>query len=327
VKSDRRKARATMTAQEAGSAAAMTQRRAAAVGAAVGFLVALLLLFPPVPGQGQATASDRPDPDLSSAAVIVLPRDDLFLPLLASPREPHFLASFHWAWSDLRDTRAGAVAFGENFGIVRWPGPEPGDGIQIGLSGGVFAQFDMETESFDLMNADYLIGVPLTWRRSGTSARIQVYHQSSHLGDEFLLRERPQRINLSFEALEALASWEPVPWRLYGGGEVIFRRMPRDLKQGVARGGLEYRRQQPLVDVGGYGIGRVVAGVDVRAWEHNSWKPTWSVRAGLRFAPADEEEDWRGWGLLLHYLEGPSPYGQFYTHEMRSVGVGIHLRL
>jgi hypothetical protein len=316
-----------MTTPEARSAAAMAPPPVGATGATAGLLAAALLLFAPTPGQGQVAISDPPDPKPSSADVMALPRDDLFLPPLASTREPHFLASFHWAWSELRDTRAGAVGFGENFGIVRWPGAEAGDGIQIGLLGGVFAQFDMGTESFDLMNADYLIGVPVTWRQSRTSARIQVYHQSSHLGDEFLLRERPERINLSFEALEALASWEAVPWRLYGGGEVIFRRMPRGLKRGVARGGMEYLGQHPLVDVGGYGIGRVVAGLDIRAWEHNSWKPTWSIRAGIRFRPANEEEGWAGWGLLLHYVDGPSPYGQFYTHEMRSLGMGIHLRL
>src|SRR5687767_12888123 len=33
-----------------------------------------------------------------------------------------------------------------------------------------------------------LIGLPLTVRRSGFSARIRIYHQSSHLRDEYLLR-------------------------------------------------------------------------------------------------------------------------------------------
>jgi hypothetical protein len=38
--------------------------------------------------------------------------------------------------------------------------------------------------------------------------RRRVLHQSSHLGDEFLLRNRTTRINLSYEALDLLLSYE-----------------------------------------------------------------------------------------------------------------------
>jgi hypothetical protein len=53
----------------------------------------------------------------------------------------------------------------------------------------VFAQFDLDSTSDDLLNADYVVGLPLTFRRAGFSARGRFYHQSSHLGDELLLRE------------------------------------------------------------------------------------------------------------------------------------------
>ena len=82
---------------------------------------------------------------------------------------------------------SGAVGFGERWGIVRRPGERAGDGWQVGLSGGVFAQFDMDADSNDLINADYVIGFPLTWRHGAWSGRFNLYHQSSHLGDELLL--------------------------------------------------------------------------------------------------------------------------------------------
>ncbi len=51
---------------------------------------------------------------------------------------------------------------------------------------GVF-QFDLSAPSSDLINTDYVVGVPLSWRSGGWSTRVRLYHQSSHLGDEFLL--------------------------------------------------------------------------------------------------------------------------------------------
>jgi len=57
----------------------------------------------------------------------------------------------------------------------------------VSLFGAVFAQFNLDTPSFDLLNADYLVGPELTLRHGRWSGRVRFYHQSSHLGDEFLL--------------------------------------------------------------------------------------------------------------------------------------------
>jgi Protein of unknown function (DUF1207) len=64
----------------------------------------------------------------------------------------------------------------------------------------------------ELINADYVIGFPLSYRNGPLSARARLFHQSSHLGDEFLLPQRPElkvtRMNLSFETIELLGAWE-----------------------------------------------------------------------------------------------------------------------
>jgi hypothetical protein len=65
----------------------------------------------------------------------------------------------------------------------------------------------------DLINADYIIGFPLSNRNGPWSARARLFHQSSHLGDEFLLQpQKPElkatRINLSFETIELLGALE-----------------------------------------------------------------------------------------------------------------------
>src|SRR4029079_6992783 len=96
-----------------------------------------------------------------------------------------------------------AVGIADQFPFFRAAAGRSGNGIQLGISGAVFAQFDLRAASYDLINADYMIGLPLTFRAGPFSGRARVYHQSSHLGDEFVLRPNaPERENLSFESVE-----------------------------------------------------------------------------------------------------------------------------
>src|SRR3989441_9983146 len=71
-----------------------------------------------------------------------------------------------------------------------------------------------------------------------TLFRSRLYHQSSHLGDEYLLHTNAQRVDLTFEAAELLVSKEIAQWRVYGGGEYLFAHSPADLAPGVLHGGL-----------------------------------------------------------------------------------------
>jgi hypothetical protein len=70
-----------------------------------------------------------------------------------------------------------------------------------------------------------------------------VYHQSSHLGDELLLRGESEieRENLSFDSAELILSQELGFLRLYAGGEYLFNRRPSTLDDWVAHAGAEAR--------------------------------------------------------------------------------------
>lgn len=186
----------------------------------------------------------------------------------------------------------------------------------MGLDGALFAQFDMDAPSHDLLNADYTVGLPITYREGGFSARLRLYHQSSHLGDEFLLRYRPDRINLSYEAIQLTISGEKGPWRLYGGGEWLLTRDPRDLHRGSLQTGLEFRSASPLL----WG-GRPVAALDVKSYGENGWTPSFSVRAGLEFGPADPAR--RHLRLLAEGYRGFAPYGQFYREKVEYLGMAV----
>ena len=140
-----------------------------------------------------------------------LPRDDISRPVLADPKQPQFFAAYQSV--RFRQTNqtinVGSVGFGETFGIWGRHQQTGCDGVQVGLQAGVFSQFNLDAPSSDLLNTDFVVGIPVTLRCGPFSTRVRLYHQSSHVGDEFLLRNPGfNRVNLSFEELEALVSYE-----------------------------------------------------------------------------------------------------------------------
>lgn len=254
------------------------------------------------------------------------PEGDLFCPLLADPKaERSFLSLLRGEFSTLtEDTEAagiGAVGLADRFVLVRWGGPQPGDGVQVGVAGAIFAQFDLGTPSLDLINADYLVGIPVTARWGGLSSRLTVLHQSSHLGDEYLLRSELERENLSFEAMDLVLSQELGPVRFYGGGQYLFNREPELLEPLVAHAGAEVR-------VGALRGPRIVGAVDVKSSEQQEWEPAWSARAGVEIARwRHPEHPPRLFAVLAEFYRGPSPYGQFFREDIQYFGIGLSFSL
>lgn len=263
------------------------------------------------------------------AGTVFLPEGDLFCPLLADPKAEHsFLSVLRGDFPSLQEgvdvdrrITIGAIGLGDAFPLVRFAAGSPGDGVQVGVVASIFAQFDLDARSVDLINADYVVGVPVTFRSSGFSSRLRLYHQSSHLGDEFLLRTELERENLSFESVELLLSQEMGPVRVYGGGEYLFNRDPETLESSLAHAGLEVR-------IGRLRGARFVGAVDAKAAEEHGWDPGWSARAGIEVAHwRDEAHPPRLWSILVELYDGPSPYGQFFQEQVRWLGLGLHLSL
>jgi hypothetical protein len=254
------------------------------------------------------------------------PAGDVFAPLLADEKQPRFSVSWRHYYLPGRSTNVGAVAYGEEFGLLRVRGESRGDGFQVGIVGGLFAQFDLNAPSNDLINADYTIGGAATYRQGTHSARLRVYHQSSHLGDEFVLRVHTNRVNLTYESLEFLyardfgdrRSWTDLhEWRAYIGGEYLLQREP-DLKRAIAHGGIEYYGKEPL-----FWSGRLVSGLDLKANQENDLALDVSFKAGLEFG--DRGPGGRKLRLLAEAYRGFSPHGQFYADRIRYLGLGLYL--
>jgi hypothetical protein len=263
-----------------------------------------------------------------ATGTVAFPSDQIFCPLIADPKEARsFVSYLRGTFRSLDDptgegTSIASVGVGDNFGLFRLGGPDPGEGLQLDVVGSIFAQFDLGAPSNDLINADYILGFPLTFRRHGFSFRAKLYHQSSHLGDEYLLRSNDiVRENLSFESIELLVSQELGVLRVYAGAERIFRREPVELPDSLFHTGVELR-------TGRTRNWQMVAGVDAKTTELYDWSPAISGRAGLELGrPGPNGHPGRLIILLLELYQGPSPYGQFFQDDISYIGAGIHIGL
>ena len=270
-----------------------------------------------------ATRAPAVVPDVAPAAVSslptgFLPSGHLFQPFLADPRWPHFSASYRYYLNNRDLEHVGAVSFGETIPLIR--GNAFADSQwEAGIQAGVFALFQMDAPSKDLLNADYFASLFGAWRLGPFSALGRIFHQSSHLGDELLLRTRLERINLTYESLDLKLSYD-LPWgfRVYGGGGYLFDQEPESLKPWGVQGGVEFRSPRTFAA----GHVRPVAAVDLQSREENKWNVDVSVRAGIQLENVRVLE--RNLQLLVEYFHGNSPDGQFYKRRVDYLGLGAH---
>jgi hypothetical protein len=248
----------------------------------------------------------------------IMPGGQLFQPLVADPRWPHFAAAYHYYVNEGQITHVGAVTFGETFTLYR---DQLGRGWwEVGIQAGVFSVFDLAAESVDLINADYMAAVVVGYRYDNVSALARLFHQSSHIGDEFLLRNRVRnRVNLSFESIDLRLAYDLFDdaLRVYGGGGYLFDQEPASLRPWSLQWGAEFRSPWP----GPQSSWRPIAALDMQNREENDWQVDISARAGVQFEGVLAS---RNLQLLLEYFRGHSPNGQFYKQEVDYLGVGAH---
>jgi len=191
---------------------------------------------------------------------------------------------------------------------------------EFGLQAAVFAIFDLDSDSSDLINADYFAALTGSYRVGPWEFLTRFFHQSSHLGDEFLLNNRVERVNLSYEGFGALGSryFLDDAVRLYAGGSALVHQDPANLKPGAIQYGLELYSPWRLAP----GI-RPVAAIDLQNRQQNDWQLDLSARAGLQFESVQVLG--RKLQLMLEYFAGNSPNGQFYRDRIQYIGLGLHL--
>lgn len=168
----------------------------------------------------------------------------LFRPFLADPRQITYSGGWRF-WDKALSRNVIDVSFGDYLGVYEWCDVWPWHGqMRVEIEGAVWAVFAPCKESSPLINADYYLGIPLTYAIDRWAFRLRGFHVSSHVGDEWLiLHPKFRRLNPSAESIDFSVSHEfSDDIRLYGVLGYTFHQDP-SFKLGpfYAEAGLELR--------------------------------------------------------------------------------------
>ncbi|MBT4097918.1 MAG: DUF1207 domain-containing protein [Gemmatimonadetes bacterium] len=213
---------------------------------------------------------------------------------------------------------AGEVAVSVTAAVVRLGG-DLLNPLVIGLEGATFARFSFAVVTRELVNTDWVFGVPVVWWHNGHWLRFRYYHTSSHLGDEYQQRFGTEALNFSRDGIDLTAYLRPSRGWLERWGA------------GVYVGTLWSLNSHPEEKV----VRRVRAGLEIDPSGGERWKPYGAVdveleegsRRGARvtgqlgiWLPQVEGRPLR---LAVELLQGPSAMGQFSTKSTRRMAVGL----
>lgn len=289
--------------------------------------LALFLALPlPAAVRAQGGAPDVPADTLTPASPDARPSAP-FPTLLASPLEPGTRLAPVRVDREGRNRWVGLVNLGDAFpfrlaGAASESGdPDGAEGSAGGsrpqapalwgeVAGGAFSRFDLEGNSNEFIEVHFRIGLRLRARWQGVNARLELYHVSSHLGDEFLQRTGRQPISTSREGVELLAAaWPLDNLRLYGGPGAVLR-STAGLDPGTLRAGAEWRPHSSR-----WGPFRPYASAELFARDELGWEPMVSGEAGMAFGGR--------YRLSLVVGAGPSRAEQFLREDERLWGLSF----
>jgi hypothetical protein len=242
-----------------------------------------------------------------------LPDGILYKSYLAGDREPRFAGQWireknaGWLWDVALGGRAGIV----RYGTMNSPRPE---GWQIDIEGAAFPRLNIEHER-DLDAVDFRFGIPITVQRGPWQAKFGYYHLSSHMGDEYLVRNNTlDRINYVRETMifgvgyfwnPALRFYSEAGWAFYtdGGSQ------PWEFQFGFDYSPIEPTRQWPSP----------FFAINAHLHQEVDYSGNMTVQTGMQ---------WRGqsgrlFRIGLQYLNGMSNMAQFYNRFEEQVGMGI----
>ncbi len=205
--------------------------------------------------------------------------------------------------------READVSIGDNLPILGFgAGPRPGF---LGLTVRVSGRFSLDDPRSALVSNDWVAGIHGIIDRGPWRLAAELFHESSHLGDEYAERFAARRLDWTREVASLSLRRAYGPIFVHGvASYTLVDALP--LEPWAAGVGLDYRG-----DLGGWLGARVrpVVGVFGESQQFAGWLVTTSGRAGI-----DLETEGRLVGVGVVFLNGLSTQRQFYNRRSRYVG-------
>jgi hypothetical protein len=211
----------------------------------------------------------------------------------------------------------GEAILGENFPLVtlrggRYP-------IVLGFGSQVYGRFSLSDPKSALISMDWVVGANTTAALDRWAFTLEVYHESSHLGDEYGDRFPADRLDWTREVLAGWVSYALGVWRFTAGGSYVLD----DQLQLPAPGssvGIDFHGKSRRF-LGGQV--RPIAGVFAQADAATRWRVSTSAKLGLAFATGENHDI--SIGLIGH--DGLSTQRQFFRQESQYLGLELRFDL
>lgn len=253
-----------------------------------------------------------------------LKRGSYFEQIILDPTESQTSAGLFKIWrsAEQDDGVYIPVSIGFQQSILRYDFHKE-SGLELSFAGAIFTQFTIRklegnTYLGEMENADYKISLLLNYRFRRLSIRFRAFHTSSHLADDYILRNNinePNPGTLNYEQLDLTGSYQFNKFRLYGGlGYVI---TPNAVRERLSlQTGFLYRKA--LNSKGNF---RFIAGTDIKIFQQNDYTP--NLRTGLGLEFGNEESTHAG--FILEYYNGHLPYSVLEYNKVNWFGISIFL--
>lgn len=269
------------------------------------------------PATAAAQDADPVEPSTDTAGEVARPNRALhdagghpFRTPAFSPLEPGTRVSVAAVSRDTASRWLALPDFGDR--LPFWIRRAPGERWELAgaLAAGAFSRFDLQGSNNEFIHAHYRVGLQLRARVDELAGRLELYHVSSHLGDEFLRRTGRVPVSTSREALELLVQAAPRSVVVYGGPGWIVR-STRSMGRASLRAGALWEPRWPGGSPDPY------LGVEAFAWEELDWRPSITAEAGARLG--------RRIRVAAQLGFGPSRAEQFSSESERVLGVAFSL--
>jgi len=212
----------------------------------------------------------------------------------------------------------GEVVLGENFPLVTLK--EGRNPIVLGFGSQVYGRFSLTDPKSALISTDWVVSLNTTAALKSWLLTLEVYHESSHLGDEYGDRFPDDRLDWTREVLAGWANYTVGVLRFTAGASYV---LDDELNLPAPAGalGIDYHGKSRRF-LGGQV--RPIAGLFADAEAATRWRVSTSAKLGLAFATGPENHD-ISIGLIGH--NGLSTQRQFFRQESRYIGVELRFDL
>ena len=220
--------------------------------------------------------------------------------------------------SSFGEEREAEAVIGENLPLIAIKrGTRP---IVLGLGTQEYGRFSLSDSKTALISVDWVAGLNTTAMLGKMALTMQLYHESSHLGDEYGDRFQAERLDWSREVVAGWLTYAAGQWKVTGGASYVLYDglgLPRagaavGLDWGAGRHRFLTRPFEPVL------------GLYTEGSAATDWRLSTSAKLGVAVRGKGGA---RSVGLAVIAHDGLSTQRQFFRRESRYLGLEVRFDL